>query len=296
MAQCTEDVVKVKEKELEEEPTSPLDLAPPKQPLEGGYEVEFVNPPTELQYECSVCLQVLCEPHQVTCCGSNFCKSCISRIKNNGAPCPLCNEPQFEIFPDKRLKRSLISYKVKCTHQAKGCEWIGELGELVKHLNEKPPLDERQNGCQYQDVNCSHCEEPFMRKDVVNHEESCLFRPYVCEYCHTFQSTCHDVSVNHWPVCPRRPIPCPNQCGLYPEKRHMQHHLDNDCPNAILKCPYSYAGCTVQLTSAGIEDHIHDDVVRHAKLMTTQQQKVHSELSGKKQIKTVRYKLCVRFG
>ncbi len=286
MAQCTEDFshvsdAKVKEKELEEDSSaSPLDPATRRQPLEGGFEVEFVNPPTELQYECSVCLQVLCEPHQATCCGSNFCKSCISRIKNNSAPCPLCNDSEYKIFPDKRLKRSLMSYKVKCKHQAKGCEWVGELGELMKHLNENPTLDARQSGCEHQEVKCTHCEELFTRKDIVNHEASCLFRPYVCEYCNTFQSTCHDVTVNHWPMCPRRPIPCPNHCGLYPEKRDIQHHLENDCPNAALKCPFAYAGCTLQLRSAEMDAHIQDNVTQHAKLMATHQQNALADISG----------------
>lgn len=267
MAQCTDDVANV-------EP------APPKQLLEGGYEVEFVKAPAELQYDCSVCLQILCEPHQATCCGSNFCETCISRIKNNGAPCPLCKESVFNIFPDKRLKRSLMSYKVKCKHQPEGCEWIGELGQLSKHLNADPTLDRRQDGCKYQGVKCSHCEELFTRNDIVDHEASCLFRPYLCEYCKTYKSTCHDVSVNHWPVCPRRPIPCPNHCGVYPENKDMQHHLENDCPNAVLNCPFSYAGCKAQLISASLEAHIHDDVALHAKLMASHQQKALSELSS----------------
>ncbi|XP_064399875.1 TNF receptor-associated factor 5-like [Halichondria panicea] len=281
MAQCTEDIkpsssAKQKEKVLEEDP---LESAPPRVPLEGGFEVEIVNPPTELQYQCPICLQVLCEPHQATCCGSNFCKSCISRVKNNGVPCPLCKEADFNIFPDKRLKRSLISYKVKCKHQAKGCPWIGELGGIEKHLNENPTLDIRQNGCEFQEVKCAHCEEFFIRKDITNHETKCLFRPYMCEYCSSYQSTCHDVSVNHWKVCPRRPNPCPNKCGVYPENRDLQQHLENECPNAILKCPFAYAGCEVELTSADIDNHLRDDFPQHAKSVAIHQQKTLDEFS-----------------
>ena len=44
-------------------------------PLEqlGGYDCEFVERPQELQKECPICLIILREPFQVTCCGYSFC-------------------------------------------------------------------------------------------------------------------------------------------------------------------------------------------------------------------------------
>ena len=43
-----------------------------------GFECEFVeDPPQWLQTECPICLQILPEPYQVTCCGKSFCRQCM---------------------------------------------------------------------------------------------------------------------------------------------------------------------------------------------------------------------------
>ncbi len=89
-----------------------------------GFDCEFVKPPPSeyVQSECPVCLQIIREPHQVTCCGKKFCKACIEHIRAIQKPCPTCNE-EFSSFADKGLKQSLYSLKVRCSHQKDGCEW-----------------------------------------------------------------------------------------------------------------------------------------------------------------------------
>lgn len=104
----------------------------------GGFECEFVeNPPEKFpQVDCPVCLSILREPHQVTCCGNNFCRTCIERVKKKKKACPTCNEGELNYFPDKRLQRSLYAFKVYCTERAGGCGWSGELGNLDNHLKQ----------------------------------------------------------------------------------------------------------------------------------------------------------------
>ena len=105
----------------------------PPTPEFGGYDCEFVNSPPEiLQTECSICQQVLREPQQ-TDCGHIFCKACIGRVKAVKKPCPECNA-ELSTFPDRKLQRSLNQLEVRCTHQNIGCDWVGKLGELEKHL------------------------------------------------------------------------------------------------------------------------------------------------------------------
>ena len=49
---------------------------------EEGFDCEFVKKPSsDIQSECPVCLQVICEPYQVDCCGYVFCQVCIKHIK-----------------------------------------------------------------------------------------------------------------------------------------------------------------------------------------------------------------------
>ena len=116
----------------------------------GGYECEFVEkPPKAFQSECPVCLLVLREPFQVTCCGYAFCRVCIERITQDKKPCPCCNSQDFDKFEDKRLKRSLYGFKICCINQKQGCEWVGELGELDNHLNSNPEEQKQLDGCQF---------------------------------------------------------------------------------------------------------------------------------------------------
>ena len=121
----------------------------------GGYDCEFVERPKELETDCPICLQVLRDPFQTSCCGNSFCQSCINRVKDDEKACPTCNKVGFGVFPDKRLRKSLYAFQVRCTHQKSGCEWIGELGELDRHLNLNPELGKKLVGCAFATVVCT---------------------------------------------------------------------------------------------------------------------------------------------
>ena len=89
----------------------------------GSYELEIVKepvPPQSIQIECPVCLSILREPYQATCCGYSFCKACIERVRASTRTCPCCVARNFRVFEDKRLKRSLYLLKVHCTHKKNG--------------------------------------------------------------------------------------------------------------------------------------------------------------------------------
>ena len=120
-----------------------------------GLKCEFVEkPPKVFQSECPICLLVLREPYQATCCGKSFCKECIHQIKAANQACPTCNEKDFTLFPNKGLQQSLYDFQVSCTHKSKGCEWTGELRELDNHLNSDPPADKALEGCPYTVITC----------------------------------------------------------------------------------------------------------------------------------------------
>ena len=126
-----------------------------KRPATGGFECEFVEPPPKFfRTECPVCLHILREPHQATCCGNNFCQNCLERIKNEHKPCPTCNAKDFVDFHNKGLQRTLYDFVVQCTHKSKGCEWMGELRELDGHLHSAPSPDKCLEGCQFHVIEC----------------------------------------------------------------------------------------------------------------------------------------------
>ena len=179
----------------------------------GGFECEFVTePPSVIQINCPVCLLVLRESSQVTCCGKSYCRSCIERVKLRNNPCPCCQLRNFVDYPNKGLQQPLYGLQVYCTNKTKGCEWTGELGTLDKHCNLEPEQEKVLEGCRFAEIKCIHCSEIIKRKQLCIHQnELCSKRPFSCEYCHSYKSTFQDVTCNHWSVCSCFPIQCPNK-------------------------------------------------------------------------------------
>ena len=141
-----------------------------------GFECEFVDrPPKAFQCECPICLLVLREPFQATCCGNSFCKQCADRAKAKarGKVCPTCNGRNFDLFHNLGLQRSLYDFHIYCIHKSKGCEWTGELRELDNHLNSDPPADNALQGCPFTPIKCPlscvGCEKGVCRKDIKSH-------------------------------------------------------------------------------------------------------------------------------
>ena len=246
-------------------------IQPPRatrQPHRVGYDCEFVErPPKAVQCECPVCLLVLREPHQVTCCGYSFCATCVKRVQNDKKSCPTCNETDFTVFPDKRLKRSLNEYRVYCCQRGEGCDWVGELGELDRHLNLQPPPEKLLVGCQFAEVDCTYCVQPFQRRYVQVHQSrDCPKRPYTCQYCTKYMAAYKELTQNHWPVCPFFPLSCPNNCELVLQRQEVEHHVSQDCPLTVVKCDFHMVGCQVQLARRDMPSHISESLTGHVLL------------------------------
>ena len=240
---------------------------------EGGFDCEFVEkPPKAVQSECPVCLLVLREPYQATCCGYGFCRVCIERVRADNKPCPCCNAGEFDCFEDKRLKRSLNDFKLHCINKKQGCQWVGELGGLENHLNSDPSQDKQLEGCQFTKVQCLHCNEPIQRSNVEVHQSGeCLERPFSCEYCKDHNSTYEDVTTNHWSVCDRYPVHCPNKCTNETiERCNLDSHVSNDCPLTIVDCDFKHVGCEVRLPRKDLPTHLTEGLVTHVSLQTKQ--------------------------
>jgi len=240
-----------------------------------GYDCEFIERPKELQTECPICLAILREPFQVTCCGYSFCRTCFERIQTDMKSCPTCNEAKFNAFPNKGLRLSLEAFRVRCVHRKSGCEWTGELRELDRHLNInlKPELSGRLIGCEFAAVACTHCCEYFQRRYVHAHQtDSCPQRPFSCDYCDDYGSVYEDVVTNHWPVCKCYPVPCPNKCGANPERQKVEKHVNTQCPLTTVNCDFHYTGCEVQAARRDMPTHLAESLTTHISLLTAQTQ------------------------
>ncbi|XP_064384820.1 TNF receptor-associated factor 4-like [Halichondria panicea] len=247
---------------------------------EGGFDCEFLEPPPEiLQTECPVCLQIIREPHQVTCCGYSYCQSCIEQIKADNKPCTKCNSEKFDDFPDKRLRNTLYAFKIRCSHKRDGCKWTGELGQLDEHLDPNPTLEKQLNVCQFVEITCSHCGDRKKRQDLANHGNNCSKRPISCEYCNDYTSHQDNVIHNHWPVCGSFPVRCPNECGSTLQRQNLDSHVAKECPLTTINCDFHHmGGCAVKLSRQNMPEHLRENLITHISLLASSHAKQQDEI------------------
>ena len=252
---------------------------------QGGYDCEFIEkPPKPFQSECPICLQVLREPYQATCCGYSFCRACIHRIKARYAPCPCCKANEFDHYPNKGLQRSLCEFKVHCSNKEQGCQWVGELGQLDNHLNLNLSQQNQLQGCQLSQIKCLHCSELFLRSGIEDHQNNqCPRRPFSCEYCKEFDSCYEEVTTNHWPVCGSYSMPCTNKCGETLQRQNLENHIANDCPLTNINCDFQHVGCEVRLPRKDMPAHLGESVATHMSLHMASHKKLKEENKKLKQ-------------
>lgn len=187
-----------------------------------GYSCEPVTESRDLV--CLICLQVLCDPVQVICCGKRFCHVCINRVLSKKMPCPHCATDSYAYFRDKAAKHAIQGLEVYCINKDEGCKWKGEFCNMEKHLNINPKSGSAINGCNFVSVPCTYCGSILQR----GHMSSCRHRPYICQYCYEYQSTFEDVETKHWKVCKWFEQRCEG-CGKLLQRRDLEDHTQQFC-------------------------------------------------------------------
>ena len=249
----------------------------------GGYDCELVDiPPENIETECPVCHGIFREPQQLTCCGKVYCETCIKKALEENNSCPSCRAPRPDLWPDKRLKQSLSGCRVYCCHtgnmvpllkghrsvftRLEDCEWVGELGELDKHLNLKPSPGNQLDGCEYAKIECKFCSERFQRKDIDSHQlMKCPKRTFNCIHC-GYIDTYEVVTKQHFSLCPKFPMPCPNCKNKY-ERQKLENHVNKVCPLTPVTCDFNVVGCTEKPAREDMASHLRKDLVSHASML-----------------------------
>ena len=272
-----------------------------------GYEYSFVDE-IPSKYNCNICTKVLREARLTVCCGQHCCDSCLqqwlaSATQRETKTCPYCREKSFESFPNKAIIREINEFRVKCTNHEKGCDWVGELGDLEKHIKS-------DDGCRFVMVRCKYsgfaleichiigkgrkksrlmfqrveCGKDCERRFLSQHRKECKFRQMKCEFCghvntfdaiagsgriHLNQSTikAHPAGSNHYRVCEQYPVECPNKCGEKAIKRNDIRGHRGKCPLESLDCPFKNVGCTSTIARRDMEGHCQTNMQGHLLMM-----------------------------
>ena len=227
--------------ETETEQPSP---GPPTQSVQN---YEFVREPPK-EFFCPVSFELLLEPQQTDCCGHHVTLEVARRLREEGRPCPICQQPHFTTHADKFHGRKVREVSVRCPHRAResGCEWEGELGDLGDHVRK----------CPNRPWQCIYCGYVIYFVGVVSEEE-------------------------HLSVCQQFPVPCPNGCEVGRVKRcdTQQHVLD--CPLQVVDCDYADLGCKVSLPRREMKTHIASSQQEHMLQMCAANLMLSQEMSRK---------------
>ena len=226
--------------------------------------VHFLVEPN-IDYFCSICIDPMTEPY-LTDCGHHFCYTCRGRLLASGKPeCPECREQDVltDARLNKHLQRQVNSLKVRCQHHEVGCQWVGELRYLQEHLD--PVIRKCGFILLACPLGCGERVRGSAMKDHIMYD--CCKRSSECEhcgYCNKFDI----VTEQHYPVCEQFPVECPNVCSVEHLKRiELASHLEEQCPLQVIQCPFTSAGCTVQLPRREMEEHEDKAMQQHLRMM-----------------------------
>ena len=142
--------------------------------------------------------------------------------------CEICVEEGKQSQPMVKSRENISGLRTKCPLTSRGCEWEGSLGEIDSHLDECPELI----------INCSNmCGIILKEFEQINHyEKECPNRIVSCGYCEA--TIRHKELENHDKICLESPIICPNQCLKSLVRKEMELHVEKECPNTLIACPY----------------------------------------------------------
>ena len=241
-----------------------------------GYDYQLAEkPPTSLQTDCPICQLLLRDPHQLKCCGKLICSPCLERALAKGhKSCPLCRNPEVHSFRDKNHRRMVEGLRVYCRHRPRegehsGCEWVGELGEVEKHLNCTPSRGNRTKGCQYVLLKCKYCKEDVVRSSLEEHESSlCSKRIVKCPFCDYFGEYT-DVNGPHKKRCPNFPVAC-QQCKGMVGKKHIKLHKSDECPMTTIACKLEEYGCSKTFPRKEMAAHMEKNHAMHLEMVINQ--------------------------
>ena len=235
---------------------------------------DFVSPPPH-EYCCLVTKEVLLDPYLTLCCGVHLSKQVAEAYNAENRPCPGCKEPTFSTVLDKFVQKKVLDLKLRCPNTSKGCSWQGSVAEQDEHLN----------GCQFATTACPYkCNAQLTRSTVKSHAENdCPQRPTTCKYC-SHRGSFASLAKEHNTVCPGYPVTCPNGCGKDRIERQLLPQHIAECPMAVVKCDFSWAGCATKAPKMRMQQHVDSNVGGHLSLVASKQAEMLSEIETLKKV------------
>jgi hypothetical protein len=220
------------------------------------------------EYSCSLCEGILNEC-VIDKCGHSFCKECIEIHLNTTNLCPYSNKEIIDMN-DKQNLFDYLSYnravnsviekqQVYCKNKNKNCEWVGKLVDRKIHL---------LHDCEKEIIQCEYstnCKVQIMKENFAQHLQECPYRTVLCQHCHQYSS--YNAIEQHYKTCPSFPSPCPNNCDMSIPSCDIPLHIQNQCLNTTVDCPFKIVGCSFTDLRRELKLHLDYKLEEHLKLI-----------------------------
>ena len=176
----------------------------------------------------------------------------------------LCAIVVVSIEPFSLGNREINILRVKCSNANRGCEWVGTVGTIEKHVAT----------CGFTLVPCpKQCKDDknevkcFTRKEVDDHlKNDCPNRDYECQSKCGEKGTYAYITEVHDKTCKMRILPCPNDgCDTEIQRQQASEHVSK-CPHTVIPCKYKGIGCDTELKREDMAAHEQEDKLLHKAL------------------------------
>jgi hypothetical protein len=220
------------------------------------------------EYSCPLCEGILIDS-VIDKCGHSYCRECIETLLKESNLCPYTNTPitsgnsstgQEQLSANIVVNSVIEKQKVYCKNKVSDCEWTGKLLERKNHL---------QYDCEKELVECEYsneCNIKVQRDHLQEHLKDCPFRIVVCHHCQN-QINFNKVE-EHYKACSEFPLKCRNNCGEMIPTSKMTIHLECQCLNSIVECPFLVVGCEFLDTRRELKIHLNENLEEHLKLIS----------------------------
>ena len=152
-----------------------------------------------------------------------------------------------------KSRNKILELQAKCPLVTRGCNWNGKMAEVEEHLII----------CQRVVVKCEKgCRVILPRRELDNHVTLfCVKRQVMCEHCDVYFM--YEQLTEHHGECLEYQVSCPNNCNVSVKRKLIGSHLELECPNMVVECPYKKFGCERKVLRCELEEHKKINQIQH---------------------------------
>ena len=170
--------------------------------------------------------------------------------------CSCCKKEGEQTNPNIHMNNMILCFKCCCPLMVRGCDWVGTLGDCEIHLDT----------CGYVEEKCKlKCGDVLQRNNHVAHEkENCIQRIVKCEHCK--KNFKFRELAKHLDVCPKMKVSCELKCGVEMCRDKVTQHIDRDCKEKKIECPFVKYKCVRLIKRQNLNAHLEENETVHSKM------------------------------